>query len=42
MSVFKSTSGPDLNIIHLEKYIDWKYSETGLARPRQGDAAVEI
>ena len=28
MSVFKSTSGSDLNISHREKYIDWKYSET--------------
>ena len=25
MSVFKSTSGLDLNINHLEKYNDWKY-----------------
>ena len=28
MPVFKSTSGSDLNINHLEKYIDCKYSET--------------
>ena len=28
MSVFKNTSGSDLNINHLEKYIDYKYSET--------------
>ena len=28
MSVFKNTSGSDLNISHLEKYIDWKYSKT--------------
>ena len=28
MSVFKSTSGSDLNISYLEKYIDYKYSET--------------
>ena len=33
MSVFKSTSGSDLNISHLEKYIDWKYSKT--VRPAQ-------
>ena len=32
-SVFKSTSGSDLNISHLEKYIDWKYSKT--VRPAQ-------
>ena len=28
MSVFKSTSESDPNISHLEKYIDWKFSET--------------
>ena len=28
MSVFKNTSGSDLNINHLQKYIDYKYSET--------------
>ena len=28
LSVFRSTSGSDLNISHLEKYIDRKYSET--------------
>ena len=33
MSVFKSTSESDPNIIHLEKYIDWKFSQT--VRPRQ-------
>ena len=30
---FQSTSGSDLNISHLEKYINWKYSET--VRPSQ-------
>ena len=33
ISVFKSTSGSDLNISHFEKYIDCKYSET--VRPSQ-------
>ena len=33
MPAFKSTSGYDLNISHLEKYINFKYSET--ARPSQ-------
>ena len=33
MSVFKSTSESDPNISHLEKYIDWKFSQT--VRPRQ-------
>ena len=28
MSVFSSTSGSDLNISNLEKYTDYKYSET--------------
>ena len=33
MTVFKSTSGSDLNVSRLEKYIDCKYSET--VRPSQ-------
>ena len=33
MTVFKSTSGSDVNVSRLEKYIDCKYSET--VRPSQ-------